>query len=382
MCFFFHFVFLILISLLKCSDIFTVEFSYYLPLPHISLNFSLFNKTIFMPLATIEKYTFINPQIGFLTSCEKGQPEQKITLPGEEIPVQPCESSLFLQNQKILSTFNFYVLTKYPISFFKNYGYSLSLNVPNEKYSFMNQIMKEYQLKKKMFSFQQKTPQMFAHFGELPKNEINQYKYKTKLKVKTKDWSCFVKRIRFNNKILEVNEYAIFDSTVEGFIDSKEFLSFMFSNLLTKKKSTYCSSNIDELTYKENIICRDEIIQINQKVIIEFDEEKYIEFKVKDLFSYFGINGYSKFEYDYLYGEAKHFVFGFSFLKEMNISTFDYEDKVVYLYSDTFIMNTFSDLFKFLYIFVISLLMIGSLFLLPLSFKTIKNNFSVSSTMR
>lgn len=368
MCFFFHFILIILISYLKCSDTYSIEFSYYLPLPYISLNFSLFNKSIFMPLATIDKYTFINPEMGFLRKCTKEKPEKNITLTHEEILVQPCESRLFLENQKILTKFNFYVFTKYPTSFFKKYGYSLSFNIPDGKYSFMNQIMNEYKLKKKIFSFQQKNDKRYTHFGELPKYELDQYKYKTKCKVKTNDWSCFIKRIKFDNNILNVNKYAIFDSTVEGFIDSKDFLFFMISNLLSKNNSNYCSTNIDELTYKENIICRDEVLQINHKLIIEFDEGKYIEFKVQDLFSNFGLNGYSKFEYDFLYGETNHFVFGFSFLKEMNLSIFDYEDKAIYLYSDTFIMNTFSIMLKSLFIIVAFFLVMASIFLFCIHF--------------
>lgn len=368
----FHVIIIISISFLKCLDIFTIEFSYNSSLPYISLNYSLFNKTILKPLATIDKYTFLNPEISFFKQCTKEKPEKNITLTHEEIIVQPCESRLFLENQKILTKFNFYVFTKYPTSFFKKYGYSLSFNILDGKYSFMNQIMNEYKLKKKIFSFQQKNDKRYTHFGELPKDELDQYKYKTKCKVKTNDWSCFIKRIKFDNNILNVNKYAIFDSTVEGFIDSKDFLFFMISIFLNKN-NTYCSSNVDEIVYKENIICRNEVLQINHKLIIEFDEGKYIKFKVQDLFNNCEQKLHSKFEYDFLYGETNHFVFGFSFLKEMNLSIFDYEDKAIYLYSDTFIMSNTSNLFKSLYITVDSLLMIGSLFLLfKLYIKTTK----------
>lgn len=338
MFFFFHISFIIINLYIVCSNIISFEFPYYSIHPNIKLTYILFNKTLTMPFTTLDKYTFLNPDSNYLKECILKFSETNITLPDQKVPGQPCETDLIYENQTIISKFKFYVLTNY-VSTFDIHGYSLAFSVPNEEYSFMNQLMSEHHLKKKMFSFQMNSKKGIIHFGGLPIDETKNYKYSNKFTVKSSNWTCFLKKIKIGNQILEINRHAIIDTSVDGYIDSKEFFYFIAHNISKIKTNDSCSIITEDFSFKDILLCNTEFINKMEDILLEFEDSKYIKFKPSQLFDSIGGQAYSKITYDFLYDIHEHFVLGFEFLRNMNLSIFDYEEKTISFYSDIYQMN-------------------------------------------
>ena len=364
MYYFIHFTYIIIKFIIVCPKIITLQIPNYSIYPYIKFNYSFFNKTINLPICTLDKYTILNPEGDFLLKCLNSFTEDNKSLPDLLIPAQPCQSNLIYNNHTVLTDFKFHVLTKYT-SALDMHGYSLSLSEPDNEYSFINQLMNEHHLDKKMFAFEtnEDDKNIFVHFGGLPQIQINKYKYNNKCSVKNDNWSCFVKQIRVGNKILEVNQNVAFDTVVDAFIDSKSFFEFMIFKIIDIKKSKYCGTLTDEYSLKDSLYCSSEALSLMQNVIFEFEDGNYFILKPEQLFYVTKTSIHSKFTHDFLYSSPDHFVFGFSFLKEINLSIFNYEEKAIYLYSDTLIMNDTPCTYKFLFIIVGSILIIGSIFL-------------------
>lgn len=369
MYFFFQFTFIINIFIIVSPKIITFQIPYYSIYPNIKFNYSFFNKTINLPLCTLDKYTILNPDGDFLLKCIHSFTEVNESLSDLSIPAQPCQTTLLHENSTMITNFKFLVFTKYQNDL-GVHGYPLSLSESDNEYSFIRQLMTEHHLEKKVFSFETKKDDrnIFVHFGGFPQTQINKYKYKNKCSVKSDNWSCFLKHIRVGNKILEVNKNVDFDTAVDGFIDSKSFFDFMAFKIIDIKHSIYCGTISDEYYLKDSLYCSTEALSSIQNVIFEFEDGNYFIFKPEQMFYMSSKTMRSKFTYDFLYASPDHFVFGFSFLNQMNLSIFNYEEKAIYLYSDRLIMNDSPCRYKSLFIIVESILVIGSIFLFLITF--------------
>ena len=326
--------FIILFATISTKSI-SFEFFTFNIIPFLKFESPDFNGTFSLPINTIINYTFLNPKESLEQRCKISS--NALTLPGMRYQTYPCEVS-FHNEQVSIDNFPFYMLEKYN-SIYESLGFSMSLYPAKDSNRLIDFLYNKNIIDKKELSIKvgNKTGQIII--GKT--SETINYKYSHKCKVQNTTWSCRVNRIRISNKILRLNKDITFDTSSDDYIDSQDLFDFIIYNVLDIRKSKLCTVVQEEYSFKETLYCSKVILNTIQNAIFEFDDNQYMKINASDLFYIAGNSVYSKFSFDGVYdSNQNHFVFGFGFMKNFNLTIFDFDEKTITMYSNDVFMGT------------------------------------------
>ena len=157
---------------------------------------------------------------------------------------------------------------------------SLSFKHDEESLSFVHLLYKERQIEKRQFAFEGMKNRLFI--GGVPNNLHKNMLYKGKCKIKENvyEWTCPIKRVSYGDIILDMNEEAIFYSSIDDAIYSNQLFDFE-TDCCSKNSLPFFSvppttENWDKLFCKiEEVFSQRETWNVNSftKFLIWFDSE-------------------------------------------------------------------------------------------------------------
>ena len=208
-------------------------------------------------------------------------------------------------------------------------GFSLKVN--EESVSFIHQLKKNGKISKLQYSFNPTTnsEEGLFYIGGIPNDVINKNKYKAELKVNTNYsyWSVNLTKIHFDNITFDNTQIAYFDSGNDYIYLPEEYYNTLDITYFERFQNDCSKVSFFEVLFM--FVCNVEILSELPPFNFEFNDYE-ISIEAYRLFTYLDGN--------YVLDMRKNsgnnnIILGGKFLKHF-ISTFDYENKKVTLYSD------------------------------------------------
>lgn len=244
---------------------------------------------------------------------------------------------------------------------------SLSYKHDEESLSLIHLLYKERQIEKRQFAFDGIKRNLF--FGGIPEDTHKTKLYQGHCKVKDNEyeWTCPMMRISYGDTVLEMNEDVVFYSAIDDAIYSNVIFNF-FTNVIFKDNIDKNQCMIKEIEGEVKFLhCLGLVFHHKLENLNITIGQMMLSIPTEDLFGYYGkqdslVNNNPFPEY---YNKT---IIGMLLLSKFNYIVFDYDNKVVEFYSDTYPIIQYKDerneSIKPLYICVILIQLVGVIQLL------------------
>lgn len=339
------------------ESIIILEYPYTSYIPYISISFN--NKTFSIPVNTNSQYTFFHPGGNLFDECYEQSNHTLVYIRGYDLNIAPCKADLLYQKQKLINNFSFLVKQTYDNPF-SSTGLALGYKFDDKSFSFYYQLNQQHPLNKNQFSIHHSNQDKkgFVYFGGVP-NTVEQFKYSKKCKVNetASSWNCILKKITIGDHIIEYNIKAIFDTSLSHIFESRKFFSYITRQIMKSYIEKGICSISEDYDFKDILYCNVQVIKELSPVSFEFDDMT-ITLPIEDLFTFESTVVKSKFTYDFYFSEDSRFVFGFDFIKNFNLTTFNYDEHSITFFSNSYFEIHSSKQLK-QYILYITCLIIG-----------------------
>ena len=161
------------------------------------------------------------------------------------------------------------------------------------------------------------------------------YKGKCKIKENVYEWACPIKRVSYGDIILDMNEEAIFYSSIDDAIYSNQLFDFMINRIFkTQIEKSHCT--IKQLEGDINFLhCLGLVFYNKLNNITMTLGDMTFSVPTEVLFGYYGRQD-SLFNNNPFPEYKNKTIIGMSLLSKFNYVVFDYDNKVVEFYSDVY----------------------------------------------
>ena len=237
---------------------------------------------------------------------------------------------------------------------------SLSFKHDEESLSFVHLLYKERQIEKRQFAFEGMKNRLFI--GGVPNNLHKKMLYKGKCKIKENvyEWTCPIKRVSYGDIILDMNEEAIFYSSIDDAIYSNQLFDFMINRIFkTQIEKSHCT--IKQLEGDIHFLhCLGLVFYNKLNNITMTLGDMTFSVPTEVLFGYYGRQD-SLFNNNPFPEYQNKTIIGMSLLSKFNYVVFDYDNKVVEFYSDVYsiVQEEGNEKIKIIYICLFVVEMIG-----------------------
>ena len=237
---------------------------------------------------------------------------------------------------------NYSIYIKYePTKWISDQGLGFGFHFNDTSFSIMYQLKKQRIINKLQFVFEPSLRKGFLHLGGIPNTtKLSEMTYKGifTLNETLPTWGFMLSSITYNDKTISVDTPCIIHSGLFDMIYSNEVFNVMIEIFKDEIDSSECSQE----RHKANgdyVKCQ-KYRNLNGSVGFSFNNNKtYIEidkmnFFNNDIDSSFRTNPYKNVQFN------KICILGARFLRMFDYSLFDYERKVVELYSNKYLIIT------------------------------------------
>ena len=231
----------------------------------------------------------------------------------------------------------------------RDFGISLRFRYQDESFSLIHNLYNTNAIDKLQFAFYNTKRGLQSKFflGGIPHNDHLKFKYKGTLKVSGDNqfWSFGLKSITFHNQKYNINIPTMVHSTIKYMFISDDVYNTLIGNIFNNEISkNLCNQNtttyLSDRSKQNYIYCKKNMDVLNEDIVFDFDNTQ-ITFKIKELFDF--ENGQDTIDSSFLSNGSPDKFYGFSgvilgmkFLDLFNYTIFDYENKQIEIYSDSF----------------------------------------------
>ena len=362
----------------KTSKTISLPYYYESNIPCIVINFTTFDKSLCVSINTNNTFYFYHR--GLFGSLGKG--------------VKPLKEEMIYKNKN----YNSYqytsdiIINKYHIKGFVFYLFEDSSfytsdvgiglrysDFPNEPYSLIHLLYLNQFIDNLQFAFEPNISNYNGtfHLGGIPNMMDKKYKFNgtCDLEKNQNSWGCNLTSIEYQGNKYPINKYCLFHTGYSQMMFSKYIMSFMmeivFSDFINKG-ICYLDNN---LYSTKSLKCKETAFIKNEYIHFNFGKMK-IEIILRNLFEKDYKEKTYRSKFTYYTNKDNFIILGVDFIKEFNLSVFDYEKKMITLYSDNYpITSNINQQLNnsVLFIITIFLLIITMIFLIYIKL-TIKTN--------
>ena len=308
-------------------------------IPSIRNFFNIQNVSIQSPISTALPYTcFINSDYHVKKiDRERAINEAKLDFENRTRDGLHFRDDIYKDDVKIIDNFDFFTvdLSSYHIY---TLGYGFGYRYIDEHFSFVHSLYNQKKIDHKLFAFIPAKENEDGYFiiGGIT-DDLN-YKYKGSLNVNKRynTWGNTLKRISIGNVKYDINVYAQIHSSHYDIVTSKRFFNFILNTVL---KEDIINKHCERLTegFKKGMIeCNRTVIENKKDITFEFENITF-KFPFINCFDSFDSTSFSSFSYDTSLKEDELddiLYLGYPFIRQFNLTVFNYEDSSISFYSD------------------------------------------------
>ena len=218
-------------------------------------------------------------------------------------------------------------------------GIGLAFKFEDEKFSFVHHLYNQKIIDQKVFGFtyNKEVDNGTLFFGSNSEVNYTQFKYKGEIKVNEKytSWGSNITGIVYNNTVYPFNSYAILNTDFFGVIFSHDFFDFMIETFFKDKIDERVCTLKQMNTGCDYLVCNLEKMDISKESIKLIYGDISIKLPLSLLFTQKQRGFVSSF-YSNPFREYKNTVIlGMEFISLFEFTVFDYDNKAIFLYSNS-----------------------------------------------
>ena len=236
-------------------------------------------------------------------------------------------------SSSVSTAINFVVIESNSLLMKNTIGFGLSPVPPKDNESFIYQLKDKNYINYLGFTI---VPDDSIYFGDVPKDIVNNMKYKGKVKVKSyeSNWNCNLTKIKVNGYIYNNIVPTIFQTKDHFILVPSTFYIFLRNNYFNEYISNNQCTEHRVINIPPIIICNCDIIPTLPFIEFIFDD---VSFKIEPSLLFF--KGKDKCNLHIIVNDKTQWEFGTLFLNQM-VSHFDINDKSITFYSNNIIIST------------------------------------------
>lgn len=330
-----YIIFILTLSFIHNENIITLSLGYSNNKYSLELHFKEEQKTLTGYINTYLPYSLFNE--GLL--LDQMVPSKKIK--NNILRLINNHDAIHYQSDTNIERYSFNGFSLYfsidDLKYYGDQGFGFAFKYEDDSFSFVHHLYKDNLIEHLQFTIQpnQQREKGLLYIGGIPDNKEKAFKYKATIDINENSnlWGFQLSKVKYNDIIYPFHSFSFIHTSFNEIFWSNDLYELFVKDILKEeiiKKN--CFEKDVEIVFKW-IECKEDFEALNKTIEIQLGN-MILKPKLVDLFDHEIVRWRTLIKTNPFDSFKTSNVIGIDFLKLFNLTTFDYENKQVVIYSD------------------------------------------------